>query len=114
MDGLHRVLPVTFDLAEGAAGAFTEWTFYPAFLKDLIRARESVVTFSPFATCAGTGRWVDPLRTALARVARVRILTRPPYEPGGDSTEEVAELVNALRELGVAVDLRARMHESNY
>ena len=41
--GLHRVLPVTVDLDEGAAGAVTEGIFYPAFLKDLIRARESVL-----------------------------------------------------------------------
>lgn len=111
VDGLHRVLPASFDFPEGAAGAFTEGTFYPAFLKDLARARESVVIFSPFATGAGTGRWVDPLRAALARGARVRILTRPPEELGGGTKGEVSELVRALRDLDVAVDLRARMHE---
>jgi ssDNA-binding Zn-finger/Zn-ribbon topoisomerase 1 len=111
IDGLHRVLPSTFDLPEGAAGAFTEGTFYPAFLKDLLRVRESVVIFSPFATGGGTGRWVDPLRAALARNVRVRILTRPPEEPGGGGTDEVAELVQNLRTLGITVDLRARMHE---
>jgi hypothetical protein len=42
---------------------------------------------------------------------RVRILTRPPEEPGGGTTDEVGEVVCALRDLGVAVDLRARMHE---
>jgi ssDNA-binding Zn-finger/Zn-ribbon topoisomerase 1 len=111
VDGLHRVLPPTFDLPEGAAGAFTEGTFYPAFLKDLTRSRQSVVILSPFATGGGTGRWVDPLRAALARGARVRILTRPPEEWGGGSADEVHELVHGLRELGVTVDLRARMHE---
>lgn len=111
VDGLHKVLPATFDLPDGAAGAFTEGTFYPAFLKDLERARESVVIFSPFATGSGTSRWVEPLRTALARGVRVRLLTRPPGEFGGGGTDEVSELVRALRELGVAVDLRARMHE---
>jgi ssDNA-binding Zn-finger/Zn-ribbon topoisomerase 1 len=111
VDGLHRVLPATFDLPEGAAGAFTEGTFYPAFQKDLVRARESVVIFSPFATAAGTGRWVDPLRAALARGVRVRILTRPPDELGGSTTDEVGELVRTVRDLGIAVDLRARMHE---
>ena len=111
VDGLHRVLPATFDLPDSAAGAFTEGTFYPAFLKDLGRAHESIVIFSPFATGPGTGRWVDPLRAALARGVRVRILTRPPEEFGGGGTDEVGELVRALRDLGVAVDLRARMHE---
>lgn len=111
IDGLHRVMPASFDLPESAAGAFTEGTFYPAFQKDLVRASESIVIFSPFATGAGTGRWVDPLRVALARGVRVRVLTRPPEEPGGGTTDEVRELVRGLRNLGVAVDLRARMHE---
>jgi ssDNA-binding Zn-finger/Zn-ribbon topoisomerase 1 len=111
IDGLHRVLPATFEFPEGAAGAFTEGTFYPAFLKDVDRARESIVIFSPFATGQGTGRWVDPLRAALAKGARVRILTRPPDGFGGGTTEEVAELISGLRDLGVTVDLRARMHE---
>jgi ssDNA-binding Zn-finger/Zn-ribbon topoisomerase 1 len=111
VDGLHRVLPTSFDFPEGGAGAFTEGTFYPAFLKDLARVRTSIVIFSPFATNAGTGRWADPLRAALARGVRVRILTRPPDELGGGVTDEVGELVRALRNLGVAVDLRAGMHE---
>lgn len=111
IDGLHRVLPQTFELPSGAAGAFNEGTFYPAFLKDLAGAEESIVIFSPFATGAGTARWVDSLRAALARGVKARILTRPPEEFGGGSVDEVSELVRALRELGIAVDLRARMHE---
>lgn len=111
IDGLHRVLPPTFDLPEGAAGVFTEGTFYPAFLKDLARARESIVIFSPFATGSGTARWYDSLRAALARGVRVRILTRPPQEFGGGATDEVTELVQTLRDVGITVDLRARMHE---
>jgi hypothetical protein len=111
VDGLHRVMPASFDFSEGAAGAFTEGTFYPAFKQDLARTRESIVIFSPFATGHGTSRWVDPLRAALARRVRVRILTRPPEELGGGTTEEVGELVSGLRDLGVTVDLRARMHE---
>lgn len=111
VDGLHRVLPATFDLPEGAAGAFTEGTFYPAFFGDLARARDSIVIFSPFATGSGTARWIDSLHAALARGVRVRILTRPPQEFGGGSTDEVVELVQSLRNLGITVDLRARMHE---
>ncbi len=104
-------MPGSFNFPDEAAGAFTEGTFYPAFLKDIGRAHESIVILSPFATEAGTGRWVDPLRAALTRGVRARILTRPPVEPGGGTTEEVGDLVNALRDLGVVVDLRARMHE---
>lgn len=111
VDGLHRALPVSFDFPNGGAGAFTEGTFYPAFLKDIARATKSIVIFSPFVTEAGTRRWMDPLRIALSRGVRARILTRPPEEPGGGTTEEVREMVLALRNTGVVVDLRARMHE---
>lgn len=111
IDGLHRVLPAGFDLPENAAGAFTEGTFYPAFARDLARARESILILSPFATGPGTARWADALRSAVARGVRVRVVTRPAEEFGGGGTEEVTELVRGLRQIGVAVDLRARMHE---
>ena len=42
---------------------------------------------------------------------RTRRARAPPEEPGGGTTDEVGEVVCALRDLGVAVDLRARMHE---
>lgn len=109
--GLHRMLPATFDLPDGAASVFTEGTFYPAFLKDLARAHESIVIFSPFATATGTARWIDSLRAGLARGVKVRILTRPADECGGGSPDKVAELVQELRGLGITVDMRARMHE---
>src|SRR5262249_4928178 len=111
IDGLHRAGPGTFEFPDSAAGAFTEGNFYPAFGRDLGRARESIVILSPFATVAGTARWVDTLRAALGRGVRVRILTRPADEFGGGGTDEVNRLVDELRAIGVAVDLRARMHE---
>jgi len=111
IDALHHVLPTNFVLPEGATGAFTEGTFYPAFLNDLARARESIVILSPYATQRGTARWVDSLRAALARGVVVRILTRPASEFGGAPADEVAELVQELRQIGITVDLRARMHE---
>jgi len=110
-NGLRGAREVAFDLPEGAAGAFTEGTFYPAFEADLSRARETIVLFSPFATAAGTGRWVDHLRAAMARGVRVRILTRPPGEGAAAADDELAELLSGLRDLGVSVDLRSRMHE---
>ena len=105
LDGLSGELPATFDLPDGAPGAFTEKSFYPAFSQDLARARESVVIFSPFATSNGTGRWTDAFRSAIDRGVCVRILTRPSGNSGSDSP------VHLLRKFGVSVDLRARMHE---
>lgn len=111
VDALHHATPPGFELPDGAAGAFTEGTFYPAFARDLARTRSSIVLFSPFATAPGTSRWVEALRGALARGAAVRVVMRPPGEAGGAPGDEVAELVGELRALGIAVDLRVRMHE---
>lgn len=111
IDGLHHMLPRTFALEESAAGAFTEGTFYPAFAQDLARARESVIIFSPFLTPAGTARWVDLLRTATDRGVKVRIVTRGPTSSRPETKQELEELVQQLRTLGISVDLRAKMHE---
>lgn len=111
IDGLHRVLPASFELPDGAAGAFTEGTFYPAFMHDLARAKRSIVILSPFATVAGAGRWVDALRAAALRGVAVRVLTRPGSEAGGGTAEEVSELIDGFRKVGINVDLRTRMHE---
>jgi hypothetical protein len=111
IDGLHQVLPMGFRLPEGSPGAFTEATFYPAFSQDLVRARDSIVILSPFATNRGTARWSDALRAAIARGVKVRIVMRPPDGMGGGTPDQVEEVVEALRELGISVDLRSRMHE---
>jgi hypothetical protein len=111
IDGLNQIIPHTFDMPEGAAGAFTEGTFYPAFSADIRRAENSIVIFSPFATGSGTARWVDTLRAAVNRGAHVHIVTLPPEEFGGGNAAEVAELIRDLRSIGVTVDLRRNMHE---
>jgi ssDNA-binding Zn-finger/Zn-ribbon topoisomerase 1 len=110
IDGLGHFLPPTFDLPEGATGAFTDETFYEAFQRDLARARESIVLFSPFITPRGTNRWVELLRGAVGRGVQVRILTCPPQERD-TRQKEVVEVLGGLRDLGITVDLRQRMHE---
>ena len=111
VDALHHVAPHTFELPNNAAGAFNEETFYPAFTDDLMRAASSIVLFSPFASTRGTDRWGAALRTAIGRGVAVRVVMRPPGGSGSASTETVAEIGEALRGIGVSVDLRAEMHE---
>src|SRR5690606_630031 len=111
IDGLYRILPATLDLPDGAVNVFDEGTFYGAFAQDLVRARESVLIVSPFATDRGTARWTDALRAAIARGVRVHVVTRPANEFGGGHAAKVNELVAGLRALGVVVDLRSRTHE---
>jgi ssDNA-binding Zn-finger/Zn-ribbon topoisomerase 1 len=69
------------------------------------------VILSPYLTSRGTARWVNHVRAAIERGVRVRIVTKPGEEFGGASQDEVKETVESLNKLGIAVDLRGRMHE---
>lgn len=104
-DGLRHVLSAPFTLPHNGAGTFTESTFYPAFLNDLIGAKESITIVSPFKTWGGTGRWVNLLRLVLARGVRVCIVTLPPEDQNGNG------IVDRLHELDVTVVLRENTHE---
>lgn len=111
VDGLHKVIPPNIQFAEDQWGAFNEAGFYAAFARDLEIARESIVILSPYLTSRGTARWVNHIRAALERGVRVRIVTKPGEEFGGASEAEVNETIMSLRALGIAVDLRGKMHE---
>lgn len=100
-----------FDVAQEDVGVYSEGTFYEAFQQDLMKAQSSIVVFSPFMTEAGTGRWVEPLRAATSRGLQVRIVAKPPGEFGGAAQPVIEDVVGKLRQMGVRVDLRAKMHE---
>jgi ssDNA-binding Zn-finger/Zn-ribbon topoisomerase 1 len=111
IDGLHKIIPPSIELSDDQCGVFSEATFYPAFARDLETAEHSVVLLSPFLTGRGVARWANHFYAALQRGTHIRIVTRPSAEFGGASEEEVNETIDKLRELGVVVDLRGRMHE---
>lgn len=111
IDGLHKILTPNIELSDDQCGVFSEATFYPAFSRDLETAKDSVVILSPFLTGRGVARWANHYHAALQRGVHIRIVTRPSAEFGGASEEEVNGTIDKLRELGVVVDLRGRMHE---
>jgi hypothetical protein len=98
-------------LLAGVTRVFTERSFYPAFEKDLAKARKSIVLVSPFATKRGTGRWIETLGSKLAAGVKVQVLTCPPGRSGSMPAEYTEEVIGRLRDLGVDVALRPRMHE---
>jgi hypothetical protein len=110
INAIRKVDPPQFELDPKATGVFTEATFFPAFQQDVLRAKSSVVIFSPFATERGAGRLADLLRAKLAEGVTVRLVTRPPDDQAAMSGTASAA-IGALRTLGVAVDLRQSMHE---
>jgi KaiC/GvpD/RAD55 family RecA-like ATPase/predicted RNA-binding Zn-ribbon protein involved in translation (DUF1610 family) len=111
VDGLRQLNPRGFPISEGLTGIFSEGTFFPTFMADLEAAQRSAVIFSPFLTARGAGRLADHLRAAIGRGVAVRLVTNPPAPSGLFGDDGLVETMEALRKLGVAVDLRAKMHE---
>lgn len=89
----------------------TEGTFYSRFAPDIRNAQHGILILSPFLTARGASTWMDLLRNAIERGLLVRIVTRPPGEHGGFLEDGLVELLDEIRELGIAVDYRAGMHE---
>ncbi|HKG58169.1 MAG TPA: AAA domain-containing protein [Pyrinomonadaceae bacterium] len=111
-EGIFHVSPSPeVDLSNADAQFLTEGTFYPRFTEDLKNARSSILIFSPFLTKRGTNRWMDLLRFAISRGVRVRLVTRPPGDQGGVLDDGLPDTVKHIRELGIPVDYRARIHE---
>ena len=111
VDGLRQLNPRGFRVSEGLTGVFSEGTFFPTFMADLAEAERSVVIFSPFLTARGAGRLANHLRASIERGVAVRLVTNPPAPGGLFGDDGLVETIEALRQLGVAVDLRAKMHE---
>jgi len=101
----------TIEVDRSGLSAFTAGTFFPAFEADCRKAENEIVIFSPFMTGRGAGRWVELLRAKVGAGVRVRLVTRPPGDQGGILEQGLPELIESLRNLGVVVDERARMHE---
>lgn len=110
VNALHKVGPTELSFDPETTGVFTESTFYPGFYYDVLNAIRFVVVFSPFVTEGGTGRWTDLFRTKLGQGVKIRLVTRPAKDQGalGDTA---GRAIDALRRLGVTVDLRQSMHE---
>jgi len=101
----------TFQVDQKGLSVFTAGTFYPAFEADCRAAQKEIVVFSPFMTERATGRLVELWRAKIADGVRVRFVTKPPREQGTLFEQDLPERIGGLREIGVAIDLRARMHE---
>ena len=111
-EGIFHVSPSPdVNLSDADTQFLTEGTFYPRFTEDLKSAKSSILIFSPFLTKRGTNRWIDLLRFAISRGVRVRLVTRPPGDQGGVLDEGLPAVVKHIRELGIPVDYRARIHE---
>lgn len=111
LETLRSIEAPSVDFDESATVIFNEGTFYPAFKHDLMNAKNSIVVFSPFVTKNGTSRWMDILGSKTSQGVNVRLVSRPCGDQGGVLEDGLEELFDEIVRSGVAVDLRARMHE---
>ncbi len=111
INGLRSLDTPRLDYDESAAGVFSEGTFFEAFRRDLMNAKESIVIFTPYMTVNGGSRWMDVLAMKAQHGIPVRVVTRPPFDQGGVLTEEAETFLSGIADTDVVLDMRARMHE---
>lgn len=94
---------------------FHESTFYQAFNRDLLSARERVIIFSPFIQPGRTSRLEPVIRRLLDKGIEVIVVTRPRRKSARTSRRledtESDAVVDELSRLGVTVLTRPNLHE---
>jgi len=118
--GARTLQPDEYEaLRNSQVAAFTEKTFYPAFICDLQNAKKEVSIFSPFVTSRRFGFLVEDLKGLVARNVKLSVYTRPP-DRMFDTIEEsrdrnlvqgASETISYLKKIGASVSIRANMHE---
>lgn len=94
-----------------SGSVFTERNFYPKFFEDLQGAKEEVIILSPFISARRSSQFVECFRVLVQKGIRVRLFTRPPREHTGDFAVNAAEVIKQMRDIGVDVTERRRMHQ---
>ena len=110
INALKRVHPLAIDFPEDASGIFDETSFYPAFMRDIERATDSIVIFDPFVKMNQIdSELLDRINAAVNRGVDVHIFTRPPFKPKINQGALNLPIENGFQE--VMISYRARMHE---
>ena len=92
-------------------GLFDQNSFAAAIRADFAVARESVVIFSGFITVSRVASYGDTFRQLLTRGVKIRCVTRSALSNSAETPERTKEALEALRQLGCVVDLRATVHQ---
>jgi len=91
--------------------SYDERSFWPQFLSDLQSSQKGVIILSPFASSNRTGQLMKYFVSLASRGVNIRVYMKPPSEQGGHLSEQADRVVNLLREWGVNVTQRKRMHQ---
>jgi superfamily II DNA or RNA helicase len=84
--------------------------FLPVFTADLLSAKREVLIVSPFVKMNRTERMLQTLDIVLSSGTKVTIVTRPANEYNAND-QDVAQVINMLREHSIIVIERSRIHQ---
>lgn len=89
--------------SEPNTSLYNQDTFYPSFMRDLVRARKQVIIESPFLTLKRT-RVLLPVITKLVRRGVKVVVNTKPFEEHDEMLRDTAyKSIAALQEAGVQV-----------
>jgi phosphatidylserine/phosphatidylglycerophosphate/cardiolipin synthase-like enzyme len=91
---------------------FNERSFYPAFSKDIKKAKKSIVLESPFLTVKRSTEFANISKKAVRKGINIRVNTRHPDHHEGMLRNQASESIYLLRSAGIKVcvyrDMRHR------
>ena len=85
--------------------------FMEILTKDLSSAKRSVIIYSGFASANRVIKLIGLLKLTMQRGVKVRVIVRRPDQKDQWAYREGVSAVGMLRKIGVAVDLRAEIHQ---
>jgi phosphatidylserine/phosphatidylglycerophosphate/cardiolipin synthase-like enzyme len=87
-----------------------EQTFYDAFIKDMQRAKKSIIIESPFITKRRLDQLMPYLKDATKRGVRIVINTRDPISHDESMRQQAADGVGTLQDLDITVLYTGNLH----
>lgn len=99
------------NISEHAFTLFSGDDFMEILTKDLASSKRSVVIYSGFASVNRVIKLLDLFKMTIQRGVEMRVIVRPPNIKDQWAYREGVSAVEMLRKIGVAVDLRAQIHQ---
>ncbi len=99
-----------FNLRKSSSKLYDQNTFDDQFMRDLRRARKSVIIESPFLRAARVERFTPIFHRLKRRGVEILLNTKPPGEHDGIYQLQARESLSSLQSAGVEVLLTVKHH----
>ncbi|MFW5795325.1 MAG: AAA domain-containing protein [Bacillota bacterium] len=90
---------------------FNENEFWPNFINDLLKAKETIMIMSPFISKNRTGKLIEFFRTLINNNIKIKVITRPPNNQPKSIRDHAEEVINQFIKIGVSVQQRSKIHQ---